>query len=581
MKKILSLFMMAIAIFTLASCFDNTNEKSFEIASYPKTTYVLNEEFSWEGVIVKIGGVEYGYAAAKQAAVVFPEVADIKTDKAGTYSLSVKYGSLTATFQYTVLDSYFANGDGTLYNPYQISTIDQYIAMNKVWNKTTYFVLVNDIDIASGDNKIEKEGYNVKNIVLDGHGYALRNVNHRIFDNTVDCVIKNLSIYCGLAGEYWESDVQGIVFSVNSRTTFENISTYGSIKILDGKNASIYGFAGTGNVVLKNCINYASIVGINTREVSVFTTGSLAGNKGQNAWYLIGCKNYGDVYGLAAAFLTCNKAYISSYDATYVIDSETVNYGKIVSTLGSSNMFAANTCSSGNFQWKEGDKISDIARLRVYRYDSAIGIKGSADIESAQFEVLGDKVLEGLTTVDPISLTINDSVMKLDINSNGYFELACDPVQDKKVAKYVVKVSGYLEYRESDGNIKEGYSGNTPDGEYFSIVCNRQGSVSALEAVNALKLRPLTFQNVRDANYNVNPVDMNLSILDATTVDVDRTGTIPTVTIDGVTYYVNDVAKNNGYAYVAVNSKVIYTITALSEDGLPLCGSVTAVVNAK
>lgn len=592
MKKICSLLVTIVAIFGLVGCFDLTGS-SFEISGYPKTTYVLEEKFSWEGVSVKIGSEYYNYEQAKNQGVEFPEVDNIPTHTAGTYSLSVKYENLTATFQYTVLDSYFANGDGTLYNPYQISTFTQLKAMGKVWDQKTYFVLINDIDMSSNT-----AGMYTSNIVLDGQGYALRNVNCQVFETIIRSTVKNLDVYFGKDRKEFEGDYQGIFASRNYSVTYENINTYGRILVLNGINVSLYGFASVFSVqgqantvtgstnVLKNCNNYADIIGVNTREVSIFTNGALANNGNYTylasaTWYVLGCKNYGTAYGQSAALMTCNPSYLSNL--TYVIDDETVNYGKIISTLNKSDVFYTNTGNSYADRWTNANysdewtyitaKFTTSKKLAIYAYDETIGVKEASEVSTAGFASFDQSKLDNLSKVDMLFYDLqSDDTMKLVVDSDNNLVFTCS--KDNEVAYYQIKMVGTLHYRDLDGNIPDGFSGNTTEGAYWSTTCD------TVDAINGLGLKKYSFQNVvhsgdvlptfeNQGNFIANVVNKIYTIEESS---YDESGTIPTITIDGKVYYAYNIVGEDAYTFTnPVNGQYVgIVVTAMDANGLPL-----------
>ncbi len=578
MKKIIALFAIIVAFFGLAGCFDSADE-TFEIAGYPKTTYVLDETFSWDGVSVRIGEEYYNYAQAEEKGVQFPTVEEIKTDKAGTYSLTVKYGNLTATFQYNVLDSYFANGDGTLYNPYQISTLAQFNAMRKSWSQKTYFVLINDIDYTGNHTATNT----TKNIVLDGQGYALRNVNSAIFYSLRYSEVKNLNIYFGQGEDnfdfagYWTT----MVTMTNYSATYENINTYGRVLAPDWANTSLYGYATSSTNVLKNCNNYADIMAVNCREVAVFTTGANSSKTNPAAWYILGCKNYGTVFASSASFIVSSPNYIGpSYGANYVIDENTKNYGKIISTLHQSSALYGNTTGAyndrfnGNYENEWSYMATKFPTSKFYKYNEEIGVVSSYKIRKAGFEELGQDGLDGLTTVDMLHYQMPADVLTLTLDEENNIVLNC--TQADKVDYFAIKFDSQLHSRTLEGNIKAGYAGSTSNGAYYSTTCK------TVEEVNALGLKGYGFVNVVDGSVTLpafqNEGSFQTSVVDKIValgegVTLDETGAIPTITIEGETFYAHNIVDGDGYSFVQPGATINVTVTAMSASGLPL-GSV-------
>ncbi len=490
MKKILNLFLMAITIFALASCVDSSSTTtSFEITSYPKTTYILNEKFSWEGLEIKVDSTTYKYgdvsSTIEEQISNWTSINDPSTTTAGTFTvkLTCKNG-LSASFQYTVVDKQFANGDGTAASPYQISTVEQfYIALKNDTSTKTYYTIVNDIDFDKKLKDRTAESCVTKNVEINGQGYALRNVNGVLGYVLEDSTIKNVNFYFATAGgETFIYRKRGAIFEyLHGEVTFENINTFGKIDFKTS-NASIFGqievdAAYDKNIaVLKNCNNYASFTNLGTYG-AVFTGGTAYTGQSKktykndhknSVWYVLNCKNYGEYIAAHVGLINPNANYLipseSCFAAYYVVDENTKNFGQLIS-LGDKeeNIYRAtvNDSAAGlssllcayNFPTIDMNTVFS----HYYMFDSAKGvIAGNEFIGKnvlSQFTADNYKTMAAVDIKDMSTLTYNFAInlSKAEADADIVFALTKGEGKTDDIAYYVISLTGASTKHSEDG----------------------------------------------------------------------------------------------------------------------------------
>lgn len=496
MKKILNLFLMAIAIFTLASCFNNTENTKFEITSYPKTTYVLGDTFSWKGLQLNVNGVTYTYTdeADNNGLPVGVQLPTTMIMDAGTHEARISYSTsnLTATFQYTVIDSYFANGDGTQTAPYQISTFDQLIKalenekIKDTTNGKTYYVLVNDINckdqLTGANSRREKI---TKDIVIDGQGYSLRNVEGALGYMLENSTFKNINFHFDGSNEF-EYKKRGAIFEyLHGDVTFENINTFGKIDF-NTSNASIFGQIEVQKdndkniAVLKNCNNYASFTNLGTYG-AVFTGGTYYkeneskvyydnSDSKNSVWYVLNCKNYGEYIAAHVGLINPNANYLDTFKAYYVVDENTKNYGQLLS-IGDKveNIYKVD-------KPKTEKKLSSLlcaypgsltmAQVfdKYYKYEAAQGIKAGTDFIGianqnifSKFEPADYDNMAKVDIQDNSKLTYNFYIQpekvadKLE-NAKIHFSFEKGEESKSKIAYYVISLTGGSTKHDAEGH---------------------------------------------------------------------------------------------------------------------------------
>lgn len=571
MKKIIAFIATIIMMVGLTGCFINgDDENKFEITSYPKTTYVKGENFDWSTLMININGKIYNYDDAKKLdGIVFPEISLYKpataTDELyqrepGTYAATIKYNTLTATFQYTVLDTFFANGNGTKENPYQISTIDQYYVACQDWSdkkSVQYFVLINDLDF---EGNYVNDNIVIENMVIDGNNHSLKNVNTEMFDDIRYATIKNLNVYFNS-----EDSEPRFAGWCTGDVTYENINTYGLI-VTTGYNYCIYGgtYGNNLTMVLNNCVNYATIIGDYARN-SVFCIGNVYEN---SVIYFLGCKNYADVYGHAISVYLAHELY--GQKGGIVFDDKCANYGKVLSYGANSSIIMANQ----NAEISETQATfakTDGTGAKCYKYDSNKGIVygGLAKVSKAYSEYNKKDAEAAVALVGAMYVPAIKGTLKTEIN-NGKLEFT----SSQQPAYYRVTIVALT----ANSFEENGASGGSNWSNGFNNLPTEK--IVATKYLTAQDINKLNFEMHAFANFVGDQIISDetkksyICFTDQNEIKNDEL--IPYVMINGVKYYVFDSTSYRYKGeYVLVKSNgILVSITAYDQNGLPL-GKVT------
>ena len=584
MKKILNLFLMAIAIFTLASCFvDGGSTTSFEIDGYPKTTYVLGETFDWTGFSVKINnGEPMGKEAAAREGVEFPS--EIDTTKAGTFTVKVTYKGLNASFQYTVLDSYFANGNGTATAPYQISTVEQFkVALRGNKSKKTYYTLVNDIDFNGALEDRTAESHVTENVEINGQGYALRGVNGALGYKLVNSTFKNIDFHFAASNEFTYKKRGAIFEYLVGTVTFENIKTFGNIAFKT-TNASIFGQIfvekedAKNIAVLKNCNNYASFTNLGAYG-AVFTSGvyipkdvKINNNDSNSCWYVLNCKNYGEYIATYVGLINPNYTYFLNVKAYYVLDENTKNFGDLISISASkesvynkSNLENVSTANLSSLlcAFNKGGATMETVFGQYYMYDAAKGIISIDEVKTSGMKQFSSKEYEQMAVADVkdmSALTYNFSIA----NTAGKYEFDITKGNEnqEQIYKYVISLSGASTKHDKEGipGLKSAYS------TFATIECN------SLDAANALEL----FKPDEIYNYSSWELEHGLkweNVLSELPESARLSECLYKVTVEEKHAYIVVPCESNGYATKDDNTISFISIVALDKDGKVIGGT--------
>lgn len=255
-------------------------------------------------------------------------------------------------------------GDGTEENPYQVSTLAEFMWMGGSSMSGKYFVLTNDIDLspacseASGTSwKLFGSGsYRHWRGTLDGKGHSVKNLyqkdtyNGGLFYN-IDGTVKNLN----LDNVYVESNVGcGALSAFATSARIENCSVTGNVT---GNNIS---FAGgivgeaqglkvikcTNKATVKGSQNVGGIVAICTQSVTfdrclnegdVSGQASVGGICGENTLpaYFYGCENRGNITATGS-----HVGGISGVDTSYGHFENCCNRGNVTGSDDVGGIFA-------------------------------------------------------------------------------------------------------------------------------------------------------------------------------------------------------------------------------------------------
>lgn len=448
-KKVFLSIVLGTLIFALTSCFVGSDSDKFEITNYPKATYVKGENFDWSTLKINVNGTIYSYEEAKELkGIEFPEIVLFNSEtgyqrEEGTYAATIKYNALTATFQYTVLDSYFANGNGTKENPYQISTQYQLKEALVDHNAVKYYVLINDIILDSSFVTANK----VKNLHLNGQGYKISNLTTG-FINHVDgkVTVENISFDVNSN----KDDYYGVVSSLQgynekSEVTFKNINTYGRISNWTNLE-SIFGYVWNSKTVLENCNNYMYIDAHKARYCGLFTSTIAYSSQ----LFVLNCKNYGTIFAESVG-LFYGAGIDYTENAMLIIDSQTKNYGEVISTIHNSNLFMANYDDKRNWFIEGQNVIHELAK--VYKYNDHKGLKAELYNASDEFvlKTNDNKVSDDYKNLGVDALSVDSSYASFIKEGTGYSFSFTNPEDILKVSKFEIKLMGAYTFANAAG----------------------------------------------------------------------------------------------------------------------------------
>lgn len=247
-RTILLAVLLTLALsFSLSGCFlFNDTATKVELTQTPKTQYVVGEDLS--NVTFALSVTEKGKDAVSVSFKVGDQnengvytVSGVKvklenfsTSTAGHFkaTLDVNDGEATCSFEYDVSaaqnDSGFAGGTGTVNDPYQIATAEQFanIVLKGDQSKYTYYKLIADIDFSSVD-------FN-----------TLKNADGKTYNQLIDC---GYALYPRVPLYSFNGSLDGAAGDSNFKlknftATTDNISLFGNIANGSFTNIDVSGF---------------------------------------------------------------------------------------------------------------------------------------------------------------------------------------------------------------------------------------------------------------------------------------------------------------------------------------------------
>lgn len=317
-KFFLSIISISLLAIILTGCFSSTTT-SIDIKKLPSDTFEVNTTNIEKLMVVTVtdAGVttdvilSFEDGELKCSDSRFDIVLkDFDLSQVGSFTAMLEYGGVVSYFDYQVVstDSKFAGGDGSVQNPYQITTAEQFLNINSVDTSGKYFKLMNDISFENVIPSVEVRGYTsyIYNFegTLDGNNRHLYNVTDSLILNVKSATIQNLSIVltdavalCWISGDTLlkNVDIYGYCPSNN------NVSAYGSY--VGGYVSENGNYSAETNLTLIDCDNYVDIVGQGDKvsPYFAFTFGGLRTLTMEN------CHNYGHIEADKVAFVTANS----------------------------------------------------------------------------------------------------------------------------------------------------------------------------------------------------------------------------------------------------------------------------------
>lgn len=326
MKTIKRIFLSVITLclfsLVLTSCFTSST-KSIKIVKIPNSVFEVVDEGDSKAVPdlmivevtddvttqIKLSIDENGQLVSSNNVFTIT-INGFDLSKVGSFTASVEYAGVVSYFDYQVVskDSYFAGGDGSINNPYQITTAEQFTNMNKVTTKNKYFKLMNDISFEGVEPQFKSNSYVVElRGTLDGNNKRLYNITSSIFASLYGATVKNMTIVLNNVAAFR---------SISGRTEINNVDVYGYIesdnnvapyasyvgyRLLSSGNFDRFTSSTYLNVI--DCDNYTDIIGQGDKVSAffAFTQSSLKSLSMEN------CHNYGHIEADKVAFVTANS----------------------------------------------------------------------------------------------------------------------------------------------------------------------------------------------------------------------------------------------------------------------------------
>lgn len=419
-KKIFLGIVLSTLVFVLTSCF-SSDTTSLKITKLPNTSFnlctdsaynideLMRVEVTSDGsttqVILSIVDGELKVSDSKFEGKM--ELRNFDLSKAGSFTASINYHGVTSYFDYQVLEDNpkFAGGDGSVNNPYQIATAEQFMNMDKVDTTSKYFKLLNDISFDGIEESIYVTYFEG---VFDGCGKKLYNiVDAEVFLELRNCNLKNTDFIFRNVDK--KSGV-GVCKSITGKTTLENVNVYGfqyshnnavpfagylgiGLEIKDGKlaydiykNEQIDGktvkvLTNPTDVTLINCNNYMDIVG-QSDKVSAFFAFTFYGLEKLT---MINCHNYGHLEATNVGLVSANTIGKNYVGKTIELNlSGCSNEGKMVALeeKNAKNLFAATGENDMDFTKDQLDGKREVVRTLCSEIGAA-----NADAMHSKLEV--------------------------------------------------------------------------------------------------------------------------------------------------------------------------------------------------
>lgn len=201
----------------------------------------------------------------------------------------------------------FLSGEGTEENPFlveneaDLAKFAEFVTSGETL-AGYYIRLENDVNVSGGfavigNSKRAFSGY------FDGNGKTVTGVNVEgesylgMFAVLHNATVKNLTIEGNVNGSKGTNGL--LAGQIQSGTTVENVTTKGSVVGVGTDIGGLIGSSfrnGDGEIVIKNCVNYANVSATAASAVSVSATGGILGATAAGCQtYVTDSKNYGKV----------------------------------------------------------------------------------------------------------------------------------------------------------------------------------------------------------------------------------------------------------------------------------------------
>lgn len=447
-RTILLAVLLTLALsFSLSGCFlFNDMATKVELTQTPKTQYVVGEDLS--NVTFALSVTQQGQDAQtvsfkvgdeNQNGVYIVESVTVKlegfsTDAAGNFTatLTVNNGEATCKFDYVVVaknESGFAGGNGSVNDPYQIATAEQFanIVLKGDQSKYTYYKLVADIDFSTVNfNELKNDDGKTYNQLIDC-GYAVYpRVPLYSFNGSLDgaagsynfklknftATMDNVSLFGNIAnGSFTNIDVSGFntvghragAFGSNAYYKADGIPgatvSFKNVNILSNCKLSFGGYLAqtkkTANAAFENCEmagaiisdgnNVGGFVGATTDSTSVTFTNCI----------MSGSVSGFDYVGAYAGYVNNSATYAVNFVGCTIAENAQITYygtpGKAYKTLYSYNdnvlsVKTSNCVNNGKFEFKNNKSFGEGLPITVS--GSAVTINKAPSTEGGYYRIM-------------------------------------------------------------------------------------------------------------------------------------------------------------------------------------------------
>lgn len=241
---------------------------------------------------------EWYYEAAHTNVVDFDNIDTTKAE------IAVEGETQTLTVYAKASKKEFLDGEGTEANPYLIKTaadlakFAEFVTAGETLSGY-YLKLENDVEVASftqiGNKTKAFSGY------FDGNGKTIKGVNLEgasnlgMFAILSGATVKNLTIEGSISATGGTNGL--LAAQAYCGTLIENVTVKGTVSGGSTDNGGLIGASvkiGSGDVNIKNCVNYANVTSSGVKGTAA-TGGIIGANAAGLATYIENCKNYGNI----------------------------------------------------------------------------------------------------------------------------------------------------------------------------------------------------------------------------------------------------------------------------------------------
>lgn len=475
-KKIFTAITLCLVAVVVTGCFASGEVTKLSIDKMPTTTFDVNQEEIDELMTIVINdSEEYRIILSwsKNEGLKFSNpkfegkitLSDFDLSKEGSFTASVKYNNSVSYFDYQVIGNktYFAGGDGTVNNPYQITNFAQLQNIKNVNTKGKYFKLMNDIDL-SETKKVGNYAYVINTTfmgILDGNNKKLYNLATKaplasVFKAVKNAKIMNLSLYM--------NEIEAsLTYNVYGNVEYTNVNVYGSLVGVTNNVGAFVVWSNAASIRFENCNNYVDFV-TTTYHNSAFVG---ATNCAGNYFEFINCTNYGNMQGENQSMLVSN--IYGAGAVTYFLKNVT-NKGNIFTTKENTKGIAVGCCSNSADAFVAAPGSEEIKNLGTFTKISSGVFANFAEISSDNKVVLKALPTDSKVTKIKVVLTmyymydaakvngtLSQSIEK-DYIMSGSSNVVTDFYAAQQVTELDENGTSWLEYVEGKGYVFNGFA---------------------------------------------------------------------------------------------------------------------------